>query len=118
NGTQLDGRTLTGNEAKPMARRDNGGDAGHDGGRNRREGFRYLTSQGATGRMPLLFLHIIAGLRPALPEVEAYCRYSSVGSPADTPEFFLFRVFPAPRTLANLGDFLLGRKPRRFHDRT
>jgi RNA recognition motif-containing protein len=29
NGTQLDGRTLTVNEAKPMARRDNGG------GRNR-----------------------------------------------------------------------------------
>jgi RNA recognition motif-containing protein len=34
NGTQLDGRTLTVNEAKPMARRDNGG-AGRDGGRNR-----------------------------------------------------------------------------------
>jgi len=36
NGTQLDGRTLTVNEAKPMARRDNGGGgAGRDGGRNR-----------------------------------------------------------------------------------
>ena len=35
NGTQLDGRTLTVNEAKPMARRDNGGGSGRDGGRNR-----------------------------------------------------------------------------------
>ena len=35
NGTQLDGRTLTVNEAKPMARRDNGDGAGRDGGRNR-----------------------------------------------------------------------------------
>jgi RNA recognition motif-containing protein len=35
NGTQLDGRTLTVNEAKPMARRDNGGGASRDGGRNR-----------------------------------------------------------------------------------
>jgi cold-inducible RNA-binding protein len=35
NGTQLDGRTLTVNEAKPMARRDNGGGAGRDSGRNR-----------------------------------------------------------------------------------
>ncbi len=35
NGTQLDGRTLTVNEAKPMARRDNGGGAGRDNGRNR-----------------------------------------------------------------------------------
>jgi len=41
NGTQLDGRTLTVNEAKPMARRDNrgGGDRGdrgdRGGGRNR-----------------------------------------------------------------------------------
>jgi RNA recognition motif-containing protein len=35
NGTQLDGRTLTVNEAKPMERRDNGGGAGRDGGRNR-----------------------------------------------------------------------------------
>ena len=34
NGTQLDGRTLTVNEAKPMARRDNGGE-GREGGRNR-----------------------------------------------------------------------------------
>ena len=34
NGTQLDGRTLTVNEAKPMARRDNDG-GGRDGGRNR-----------------------------------------------------------------------------------
>jgi RNA recognition motif-containing protein len=33
NGTQLDGRTLTVNEAKPMARRDNGGGGG--GGRDR-----------------------------------------------------------------------------------
>jgi RNA recognition motif-containing protein len=33
NGTQLDGRTLTVNEAKPMERRDNGGGGG--GGRNR-----------------------------------------------------------------------------------
>jgi RNA recognition motif-containing protein len=33
NGTQLDGRTLTVNEAKPMARRDNAG--GREGGRNR-----------------------------------------------------------------------------------
>jgi RNA recognition motif-containing protein len=39
NGTQLDGRTLTVNEAKPMARRDgggrDGGGGGRDGGRNR-----------------------------------------------------------------------------------
>ena len=35
NGTQLDGRTLTVNEAKPMARRDNGGGGRRDGGRNR-----------------------------------------------------------------------------------
>jgi RNA recognition motif-containing protein len=35
NGTQLDGRTLTVNEAKPMARRDNRGGGGRDGGRNR-----------------------------------------------------------------------------------
>ena len=34
NGTQLDGRTLTVNEAKPMARRDGGG-GDRDGGRNR-----------------------------------------------------------------------------------
>ena len=39
NGTQLDGRTLTVNEAKPMAKRDNFGDGGrgdrNGGGRNR-----------------------------------------------------------------------------------
>lgn len=35
NGTQLDGRTLTVNEAKPMERRDNGGGGSRDGGRNR-----------------------------------------------------------------------------------
>jgi cold-inducible RNA-binding protein len=36
NGTQLDGRTLTVNEAKPMARRDDGGGRGNSGGgRNR-----------------------------------------------------------------------------------
>jgi RNA recognition motif-containing protein len=36
NGTQLDGRTLTVNEAKPMARRDNdSGRGSHTGGRNR-----------------------------------------------------------------------------------
>jgi len=37
NGTQLEGRTLTVNEAKPMARRDNGGGGrgGRSGGRNR-----------------------------------------------------------------------------------
>jgi len=40
NGTQLEGRTLTVNEAKPMARRDNGGGTGNGrggrgGGRNR-----------------------------------------------------------------------------------
>jgi len=36
NGTQLDGRTLTVNEAKPMARRDDGGGRGNrQGGRNR-----------------------------------------------------------------------------------
>jgi|ERR671924_1637545 RNA recognition motif-containing protein len=38
NGTQLDGRTLTVNEAKPMQRRDNGGSGGRgsrSGGRNR-----------------------------------------------------------------------------------
>lgn len=36
NGTQLDGRTLIVNEAKPMARRDNGGGRGsREGGRNR-----------------------------------------------------------------------------------
>jgi RNA recognition motif-containing protein len=39
NGTQLDGRTLTVNEAKPQARRDGGGGSegrgNRDGGRNR-----------------------------------------------------------------------------------
>jgi cold-inducible RNA-binding protein len=36
NNTQLDGRTLTVNEAKPMARRDNGAGRGsREGGRNR-----------------------------------------------------------------------------------
>ncbi len=38
NGTELDGRTLTVNEAKPMARRDNdagGGRGNRSGGRNR-----------------------------------------------------------------------------------
>ena len=35
NGTQLDGRTLTVNEAKPMARRDGGGGSRDGGGRNR-----------------------------------------------------------------------------------
>ncbi len=37
NGTQLDGRTLVVNEAKPMANRDNdgGGRGGRTGGRNR-----------------------------------------------------------------------------------
>ncbi len=35
NGTQVDGRTLTVNEAKPMARRDGGGRGGRDGGRQR-----------------------------------------------------------------------------------
>ena len=40
NGTQLDGRTLTVNEAKPQAKRDNfggggGGRGNRDGGRNR-----------------------------------------------------------------------------------
>ena len=36
NGTQLDGRTLTVNEARPMARRDDGGGRGNrSGGRNR-----------------------------------------------------------------------------------
>jgi RNA recognition motif-containing protein len=35
NGTQLEGRTLTVNEAKPMARRDNSGRGGRSSGRNR-----------------------------------------------------------------------------------
>ena len=35
NGTQLDGRTLTVNEAKPMARRDNDSGGRRDSGRNR-----------------------------------------------------------------------------------
>ena len=36
NGTQLEGRTLTVNEAKPMVRRDNAGGRGsREGGRNR-----------------------------------------------------------------------------------
>ena len=36
NGTQFDGRTLVVNEAKPMAKRDNGSGRGdRDGGRNR-----------------------------------------------------------------------------------
>ena len=34
-GTDLDGRKLTVNEAKPMVRRDNGGGGDRDGGRNR-----------------------------------------------------------------------------------
>jgi RNA recognition motif-containing protein len=35
NGTQLDGRTLVVNEAKPMGSRDGGGRGGRSGGRNR-----------------------------------------------------------------------------------
>ena len=35
NGTQVDGRTLTVNEAKPMAPRNNSGRGGRDGGRSR-----------------------------------------------------------------------------------
>jgi RNA recognition motif-containing protein len=35
NGTQLEGRTLTVNEAKPIAKRDNGGRGGRSSGRNR-----------------------------------------------------------------------------------
>ena len=35
NGTQLDGRTLTVNEAKPMSRRDGGGGGSRDGGGSR-----------------------------------------------------------------------------------
>jgi RNA recognition motif-containing protein len=35
NGTQIDGRTLTVNEAKPMARRDGDGGGRRDGGRSR-----------------------------------------------------------------------------------
>ncbi len=35
NGTQLEGRTLTVNEAKPQARRDNFGGGRREGGRNR-----------------------------------------------------------------------------------
>ena len=38
NGTQLDGRTLTVNEAKPMAKRDNFGGGGGGGGRGNRSG--------------------------------------------------------------------------------
>jgi RNA recognition motif-containing protein len=38
NGTQLDGRTLTVNEAKPMAKRDNFGGGGNRGGRGNRDG--------------------------------------------------------------------------------
>jgi RNA recognition motif-containing protein len=40
NGTQLDGRTLTVNEAKPMAKRDNfgGGGGNRGGGRGNRDG--------------------------------------------------------------------------------
>src|SRR5437773_11308552 len=36
NGSQMDGRTLVVNEAKPMVRRDNGGDCGGSGNRTRR----------------------------------------------------------------------------------
>ena len=35
NGTQLDGRSLTVNEAKPMVKRDGGGGGGYRGGRDR-----------------------------------------------------------------------------------
>ena len=35
NGTQFEGRSLTVNEAKPIAKRDNFGGGGRDGGRNR-----------------------------------------------------------------------------------
>jgi len=46
NGTQLDGRTLTVNEAKPMARRDDGGGRGNrQGGRNRWKTIRFLASR-------------------------------------------------------------------------
>ena len=58
NGTELGGRTLTVNEAKPMERRDGGGgDRGNrsGGGHNRWE-FLFLTSQKvATGRVAIFF---------------------------------------------------------------
>src|SRR4026208_843301 len=38
NGTQLDGRTLTVNEAKPMAKREGVGGGGNSGARGRRDG--------------------------------------------------------------------------------
>ncbi|HEX4999426.1 MAG TPA: RNA-binding protein [Terriglobia bacterium] len=40
NGAQLDGRTLTVNEAKPMVKRDFGGGGGHGGGRGGGGGMR------------------------------------------------------------------------------
>ena len=53
NGTQLDGRTLTVNEAKPMARRDDGGGRGNrQGGRNRWQILRFLAKAfGVAGRV-------------------------------------------------------------------
>src|SRR3989304_1868387 len=57
NGTQLEGRTLVVNEAKPMGSRDSGGrgSRGGGGGGNRRERSRSLkTRQGQPDRLPLL----------------------------------------------------------------
>ena len=46
NGTQFEGRSLTVNEAKPMARRDDGGGRGNrQGGRNRWKTIRFLASR-------------------------------------------------------------------------
>src|ERR671914_294933 len=60
NGTQLDGRTLTVNEAKPMARRDNGGGGGRrGGGRNKCWGCFFFFSNyrgGKVGMSPFFFL--------------------------------------------------------------
>src|SRR5437870_6479373 len=68
NGTQFDGRTLTVNEAKPMAKRDNFGGGGggrgerNGGGRNRWQFSRYISNwmRGATGRVaPLLLSELV-----------------------------------------------------------
>src|SRR4029077_20078846 len=57
NGTQLDGRTLTVNEAKPMARRDGGGGGGgRDGGRNRWERFLFFLTKGQRVGLPFFSL--------------------------------------------------------------
>src|SRR4029450_4242129 len=71
NGTQLDGRTLTVNEAKPMARRDNDGGGRRDRGGNGGESFCYVANHLGGNR---------SGCPSFLAQNEsAWCRFAGVG---------------------------------------